>query len=236
MTPTEEATGRQSRDTRPGLEDGPLALLVDDDDQWLSAHARILTRHGYGVETAKDANTALIALQRGSFDVLVSDITMPHVSGIDLLQRIRAGGNDIPVVLVTGDPHISTAIGAMEHGAIRYIAKPLQAGELVRAVGQVVRLQKLARANRLALDNEATGTLIRELKRAKSAAEDSSRAKGELLAKVSHELRMSLNAMIDATERAPHAELTIEQRTYLATVIASAGSLLGVVQHALDTS
>src|SRR5580658_5649394 len=125
MTPIEEAAGRQPQATGPGLrDDGPLALLVDDDEQWLSAHARILARHGYGVQTAKDAETALIALQRESFDVLVSDITMPRVSGIDLLQRIRADGNDIPVVLVTGDPNINTAIGAMEHGAVRYIAKP----------------------------------------------------------------------------------------------------------------
>src|ERR1700678_4130579 len=155
MTPIEEAAGRQAQDGGPGLrDDGPLALLVDDDNQWLSAHARILARHGYGVETAKDADTALIALRRRSFDVLVSDITMPKVSGIDLLDRIRADGNDIPVVLVTGDPHIDTAIAAMAHGAVRYIAKPVEAGELVRAVGQAVRLQKIARANRLALDNE----------------------------------------------------------------------------------
>jgi DNA-binding NtrC family response regulator len=235
MTKIEEAIGHQPQDTGRGRrDDGPLALLVDDDDQWLSAHARILGRHGYGVETAKDAEAALLALQHTSFDVLVSDITMPGVSGIDLLQRIRADGNDIPVVLVTGDPHIDTAIGAMEHGAVRYIAKPVEPGELVRAVGQAVRLQKIARANRLALDNEARETLIQELKSAKNAAETSSREKGELLAKMSHELRISVNAIIGTTERARTAELTIEQREYLASVIASAGTLLDVVQHVLD--
>jgi len=237
MTPIGEAAGRPLQDIGPALrEDGPRALLVDDDDQWLSAHARILGKHGYGVETAKDAETALVALQRTSFDVLVSDITMPGVSGIDLLQRIRADGNDIPVVLVTGDPHIDTAIEAMEHGAVRYIAKPVQPGELVRAVGQAVRLQKIARANRLALDNEVRETLIQELKKAKNEAETSSRAKGELLAKMSHELRISVKAIIGTTERARHAQLTIEERKYLATLIASAGSLLDVVQHVLDAS
>jgi DNA-binding response OmpR family regulator len=241
MTPIEEAVGRQAQDGGPGhgpglRDDGPLALLVDDDVQWLSAHARILARHGYGVETAKDADTALIALQRRSFDVLVSDITMPRVSGIVLLDRIRADGNDIPVVLVTGDPHIDTAIAAMEHGAVRYIAKPVDPGELVRAVGQTIRLQKLARANRLALDNEVRKTLIEELKRAKNAAEASSRTKGELLAKMSNELRTSVNAIIGTAGRAHDAELTVEERKYLATVIASAGSLLGIVQHVLDAS
>jgi signal transduction histidine kinase len=72
------------------------------------------------------------------------------------------------------------------------------------------------------------------LKSAKNAAETSSREKGELLAKMSHELRISVNAIIGTTERARTAELTIEQREYLASVIASAGTLLDVVQHVLD--
>jgi hypothetical protein len=207
ITPIEEAAGRQAQD-----------------------------RHGYGVETAKDADKALIAFQRRSFDVLVSDITMPRVSGIDLLHRIRADCNDIPVVLVTGDPHIDTAIAAMEHGAVRYIAKPVEPGELVRAEGQAVWLQKIARANRLALDNEARETLIQELKRVKNAAEASSRTKGELLAKMSHELRTSVDAIIGTTDRAHDTELTLEQRKYLTTGIASAASLLGIVQHVLDAS
>jgi FixJ family two-component response regulator len=235
MTPIEEAAGRQPQDTGRGVrDDGPFALLVDDDDQWLSAHARILTRHGYGVETAKDVDTALIALQRRSFDVLVSDITMPRLSGIDLLQQIRADGNDIPVVLVTGDPQLDTAIGAVEHGAVRYIAKPLGPGVLVRAVGQAVRLQKIARANRLALDNTVRETFIQELKKAKNEAEASSRAKGELLAKMGDELRVAVNAVIGTTERARNAELTLEQHDYLIAVVASAGSLIDVVQHVLD--
>jgi DNA-binding NtrC family response regulator len=236
-TPTEEAAGRERQHTSRGLrDDGPTALLVDDDEQWLSAHAKILTRHGYGVQTARDVDAALLAIQRASFDVLVSDISMPRSSGIDLLQQLRADGNDIPVVLVTGYPQLDTAIGAVEHGAVRYIAKPLGPGELVRAVGQAVRLQRHARASRLGVDNSQRDALIHELTKAKTEAEASSRARGALLARMSHELRISVNALIGSTKHAANAELTREEREYLATVIGSAGSLLGVVQHVLDSS
>jgi signal transduction histidine kinase len=216
--------------------DEPLVLVVDDDKHLLAAHARTLAREGYRVETAQDADSALAALRRTSFDVIVSDILMPRMSGIELVERMRADGTDIPVVLVTGDPGFETAVKAIEHGVLRYLSKPVERGALVRVVGEVVRLHGIARTKRLALDNEGLRSLIDELNRSKDAAEAASRAKTAFLGKMSHELRTPMTAIIGMTELALDTQLTAEQRDYLETVKTSADSLLDLIQDILDVA
>jgi signal transduction histidine kinase len=216
--------------------DEPLVLIVDDDGHILGAHARTLAREGYRIETAQDADAALAALRRISFDVVVSDIAMPRMSGIELVERMRSDGTDIPVILVTGDPQLATAVKAIEHGVLRYLSKPVERGALVRVVGEVVRLHGIARAKRLALDNEGLRSLIEELNRSKDAAETASRAKTAFLGKMSHELRTPMTAIIGMTELALDTKLTREQREYLETVRTSADSLLGLIQDILDVA
>ncbi len=232
MAQFSRSTDDQIRDMDPSRRDeSPLVLLVDDDEELLSAHTRLLANQGYRVESAKNAETALIALRRKAFDVLVSDIVMPHVSGIELLERIRGDGNDIPVILITAEPRLDTAIGAIEQGVIRYLEKPLQAGELVRVVGHALRLHGIV-ANRLTLDRSTMGTLIQELNAAKIAAETARRTNGEFLAKMSYELRAPVHTIMRMTELVLDTEMTTEQREYLATVLVSTASLRGII---LDT-
>jgi len=92
------------------------------------------------------------ALESGSFDVILSDIDMPGMSGIQLLERVRTRDLDVPVILITGDPAIETAIKAMEQGALRYLVKPVEATALAKVVGDAVRLHRLATAKRQALE------------------------------------------------------------------------------------
>ncbi len=232
MAQFNRSTDDQIRDMGPSRRDeNPLVFLVDDDEQLLSANTRILANEGYRVETAKDAETALVALRRKPFDVLVSDIVMPHVGGIELLARIRGDGNNIPVILLTAEPRLDTAIGALEKGVIRYLEKPLQPGELVRVVGHALRLHGIV-SNRLTLDSSTMGTLIQELKTAKIAAETARRTTGEFLAKMSYELRAPVHTIMRMTELVLDTELTTEQREYLATVLVSTAALRGII---LDT-
>jgi two-component system sensor histidine kinase/response regulator len=158
------------------------------------------------------------------------------MSGIELVERMRANGTDIPVVLVTGDPQFETAAKAIEHGVLRYLSKPVERGALVRVVGEVVRLHGIARAKRLALDNEGLRSLIDELNRSKDAAEAASRAKTAFLGKMSHELRTPMTAIIGMTELALDTKLTTDQRDYLETVKTSADSLLDLIQDILDVA
>jgi EAL domain-containing protein (putative c-di-GMP-specific phosphodiesterase class I) len=131
---------------------GPRALVVDDEDAVLRAHARILTKAGYRVETALDGAAAERAIESGAFDVIFSDIDMPEMNGIQLLERVRSRDLDVPVVLVTGSPSVDTAARAMEQGALRYLVKPVAPDMLVKVAGDAVRLHKIAKAKRQALD------------------------------------------------------------------------------------
>jgi len=132
--------------------DGPRVLVVDDDDALLRIHARALVNKGYQVETAPDGSAAALALESSSFDVILSDIDMPGMNGIQLLERVRARDLDVPVVLITGSPRVDTAIRAIEQGALRYLVKPVGLEVLVKVAGDAVRLHRIAKAKRQALD------------------------------------------------------------------------------------
>ena len=127
-------------------------LLVDDDDLLVRSYARMLSEEGYEVEIRFDGEAAVEAVRADSYDVVVSDIDMPRLSGLALLERIRAHDLDIPVVLITGAPSLETAIAAVEHGALRYLPKPVSASQLRGITADAVRLHSLARAKRQALD------------------------------------------------------------------------------------
>jgi EAL domain-containing protein (putative c-di-GMP-specific phosphodiesterase class I) len=131
---------------------GARILVVDDDEQLLRAHKRLLVHHGFEVTTAVDGNAAMSALEQATFDVIVSDIDMPGMDGIRLLEEVRARDLDVPVVLVTGAPSVDTAIQATAQGALRYLLKPVEPQILVEVVANAVRLHAIAKAKRQALE------------------------------------------------------------------------------------
>ncbi|MBV9947545.1 MAG: EAL domain-containing protein [Myxococcales bacterium] len=130
----------------------PRVLLVDDDDVLVRSYSRMLSHDGYDVEMRFDGEAAVEAIRHDAYDVVVSDIDMPRLGGLALLERIRAHDLDIPVVLITGAPSLETAMAAIEHGALRYLPKPVDPGRLRSITADAVRLHRLARAKRQALD------------------------------------------------------------------------------------
>jgi EAL domain-containing protein (putative c-di-GMP-specific phosphodiesterase class I)/ActR/RegA family two-component response regulator len=126
-------------------------LVVDDEVLLCRGFARELGRAGFAVETATDGIGAKELLRAGSFDAVVSDISMPGMSGIQLLQAVHSLDEDLPVVLMTAGPSVQTAVQALEHGALRYLIKPFDFLELKSAVEYAVRLRKLAGVRRQAL-------------------------------------------------------------------------------------
>ncbi len=119
-------------------------LLVDDEPTVLRANQRLLRWSGYEVEIAGTAQaaSALLDADEDRFDVLVSDICMPGVDGMDLLRHLRAQNRDLPVVLLTGEPQLDTAIEAVELGAVQYLTKPVEAETLRRVVDRAVQLHR----------------------------------------------------------------------------------------------
>lgn len=126
-------------------------LVVDDEPALLRAYARWLAAAGYAVETASDgiAATALIADKQ--FDVIVSDIGMQGMDGVQLLRRVRERDLDVPVILMTGAPSVATAITAVEYGALRYLVKPFDESVLRDTVAHAWQLRRLANLKREAV-------------------------------------------------------------------------------------
>jgi EAL domain-containing protein (putative c-di-GMP-specific phosphodiesterase class I) len=135
-----------------GLPPRARVLLVDDDDVLARSYARMLAQEGYDVEMRFDGEAAVEAVRRDAYDVVLSDIDMPRLGGLALLERIRAHDLDIPVVLITGAPSLETAMAAIEHGALRYLPKPVDSARLRAITADAVRLHRLALAKRQALD------------------------------------------------------------------------------------
>ena len=125
-------------------------LLVDDEESLRRAFARVLESAGHRVEVAPDGVTAS-AKARGSFDVVVSDIAMPGLDGVELLKRIRSFDLDVPVILVTGQPGVESAAEAVRFGAFRYLAKPVPLQVMLDTVQEALRLHAMARLKREAL-------------------------------------------------------------------------------------
>ncbi len=163
--PRVEASGRPTP-TRPLPAVTPATgsetiLIVEDEEGLRRAYARALEATGFEVRQARDGVEAVQALREERFDVVVSDIAMPGMTGLDLLRFAREGDLDVPVVLVTGNPTLESAVQALEHGALRYLIKPVDAAELVGAVRRAATLGRIARAKREALRHlGATARLI----------------------------------------------------------------------------
>ncbi len=136
----------------PSHATAPRILLVDDEEAVRRAAARVLDREGFEVYEASDGQGALDVLKAREFDVVVSDVSMPNVTGIELLQAIRKIDLELPVILLTGGPTTATALEARRHGALHYLTKPVDSDRLVLVVTRAERLRRLAIAKRMAMD------------------------------------------------------------------------------------
>ncbi len=129
-----------------------LVLLVDDEQSIARAYARTLGAAGFAVEVAFDGKAAAAAARERNFDVIVSDIAMPEMNGLELLRTVREHDLDVPFVLMTGGPAVESAVRAVEYGALRYLIKPISTAELEEVVARAVRLHQMARIKREALE------------------------------------------------------------------------------------
>lgn len=135
----------------PASEHPGTVVIVDDDPVVLRSLAHLLTYTSHVVETCTTAEEVIEHVRAGHVRVVVSDISMPVVSGIELLRAIHANDPDLPVILVTGQPTLETAREAIEYGAFRYFVKPINPPEFVRTVERAARLYPVAQTMREAI-------------------------------------------------------------------------------------
>ena len=127
------------------------ALVIDDDKQLGRLVARVLSKQGgFEVVTVSEPAIGLIRAKRQQFDVVISDIVMPSINGLELIEAIREFDMDVPIVLITGTPTIETAQKAIEIGAFRYITKPVDPEELIDVAKQASFCLRIAQLKRQA--------------------------------------------------------------------------------------
>jgi two-component system, OmpR family, response regulator MprA len=119
-----------------------MAILVVDDDQAVrDALRRALTMQGYSVEVAADGEEALATLSKNGtvVDLLVVDILMPGLDGLEVTRRLRADGNQLPILMLTARDQVSDRVEGLEAGADDYLVKPFALEELVARVRALLR-------------------------------------------------------------------------------------------------
>ncbi len=113
-------------------------LLVDDEEEFLMASSQALGRRGFDVEIAPNGVTALEMVGKSEFDVLVLDVKMPDIDGIEVFKQIRETLPDLPVVLLTGHSSIDDAFQTSKNGVADYLSKPIDMDELATRLHEVV--------------------------------------------------------------------------------------------------
>ncbi|QOJ01285.1 MAG: sigma-54-dependent Fis family transcriptional regulator [Phycisphaeraceae bacterium] len=124
-------------------------LVVDDKELMRDGVCETLRRAGFEVHAAGDGREALAAIARRRPDVVVTDMRMPGMGGVELLAEVRRLDEDLPVLVMTAFATIDTAVAAMRQGAFDYLTKPFEGDELIIAVKRAVEHRRVVRENQV---------------------------------------------------------------------------------------
>lgn len=130
-------------------------LVVDDDDLVLESLRMVLKEAGHKVRAVNSPRKALSLLEKGDYDLVITDMRMPEMSGIEFLEKVKEKDQGLPVIMITAYGTVDTAVTAMKKGASDYIMKPFSADEL-----EVV-VEKALEAHRLREENVRLKELVR---------------------------------------------------------------------------
>jgi signal transduction histidine kinase len=199
---------------------GNIRILCMDDEQGiLDLLTFELTSHGYQVVTAHDGEEGIEKFKEGKFNIVISDIKMPKLSGLDVLPVLKNIDPNVEVIMTTGFGTIDMAVESIKNGAYDFISKPYNLDELYSRIEKALEKQKLS--------SEIVS--LKELHRLKS----------EFLANTSHELRTPMNAIIGYTSLlldGIYGNLTEKQQSVLKRVGTNANNLLHLINNILDIS
>jgi len=174
------------------LNEPPRILVIDDEEGIRAGCRRALEPEGYIVETAATGQEGLRRFREGNFDLVLIDVVLPDMRGVDLLAPILEKDPDVVCVVITGYATVELAVQAIRSGAYDFLSKPFTADVLGMTVAQGLERRRLTlEARRLQkIEEEA-----RELARAKEELERLDRFKTTFMLTVAHELRAPLNAL-----------------------------------------
>lgn len=122
-------------------------LVVEDEEITLNNILDTLREEGYSAEGTKDGYNALERLEKGQYDIVITDIKMPRMNGIELLEKVKEKNPDTEVIIITGYGSVSSAVEAMKKGAYDYITKPFDLDDLTIRVKKIEKMDILKREN-----------------------------------------------------------------------------------------
>ena len=123
-------------------------LIADDDDNLRRVLEFQLTEAGFKIQSAKDGAEAFEIFQDDDFDCVITDLRMPQLSGLELLEKIKAENSEIPVIVITAFGEVETAVTAMKAGAFDYINKPFNRDEILLTIERAVNFSETKSENR----------------------------------------------------------------------------------------
>ena len=119
-------------------------LIVDDDRAICEYMQTLLERDGYAVKTMSDPTTIEEEVKNGGYHLIILDLMMPKLDGIEALKKIRKIDSDVAVVIFTGYPNLETAVASMKLDAVDYIKKPFNVDEFRKVIERVMRKKGLS--------------------------------------------------------------------------------------------
>lgn len=178
------------------MSDRPTVLIAEDDTLVRTLLLRRFGMEPYDVVAAHDGRDAIAKLEASPYDLVITDIQMPHVDGVGVLKRAKAlYGDEIAVLIMTGFATTTTAVEAVRAGAFDYLMKPFrQLDDLVRKAAQALEQLRLQRQNR---------TMMQTLKELNAKLRDVAAQRGAELAEAREELD-ALRGVVERS-RAPEA-------------------------------
>ncbi|MCH7962890.1 MAG: sigma-54-dependent Fis family transcriptional regulator [Bacteroidetes bacterium] len=124
-------------------------LIADDEEQIREPLSFVLNKEGYNCKTVNDGSNAIKALQEDNYDILITDIKMPGMNGVEVLEKSREISPETIVILITAYGSVETAIQALRKGAADYLLKPLDFDEVLVRLKNLIRNKELFRFNKI---------------------------------------------------------------------------------------
>lgn len=209
-------------------------LIVDDERSIRTSLKAFLLADGHKVEVATDAQEALRLLGGHEFSVVVSDVVLPGINGIELLQAIRGAAPFVQVVMITGEPTADTAAAALRSGAFDYLTKPVCKNAILRAVGNAEKV-KAVDDERRRLEKRNRRQLV-QLEKQNKELRQAAAFREEVEQIMRHDLKAPLNLVIGGPQLLLDMgdNLTREQRKCLKTIERSGHRMLEMINLSLD--
>jgi len=226
--------------------DEPKILIIDDNPGICQTLEYILTEKEYLPSSVNSGKKAIKAVADKFFNLVLIDLNLPDMPGIDVLKKIKELSPDTEAIIITGHASLDTAVQAMHDAAFSYVTKPIEMDYLLTIITRALERQKLQIDRKRAeeeleqyrrhLEKLVEGRTA-ELRRANAELARASRHKDEFLANMSHELRTPLNVILGYAQILKSDKNLIErQREGLDTIKSSGDHLLTMINEILDLS